>query len=336
MTSDVNIELEEIERDLKKKHMFTWSAIIAILALYIIFLIVPNYLLNKFASGSFKTYLDNNPYLSFIVNFFAMGILLVILLPFLLDILDGRKSYKQFFKNMRITKIKPILRILGLGILSAVIVLALARFATYLATIKQGYYVFEIERIIETPSPLYTSLFPGIWEEVAFRGLILALLLKIYTEKKSIVINGFLFGFFHLVNLLNFLFGAEYRLDTLVSILFQVVYATAIGFFYAYLFVKTRSLIPAIISHYLIDAFVILTVPPGFYDLNHLILYLVFLTIVGLGILPSILNILIVHILYKKFPEQEEDVSQLHPDEASDFQEDDIDIIDEIHSEKNV
>ncbi len=327
------MELEEIEIDLRKKHTITWSAIIAILAMYVIFLIIPNYLLIKFASGSFKTYLENNPYLSFLVSFLAMGILLVILLPFLLDILNGRKSYKQFLNNIRITKIKPILRILGLGILSAVIILALARFATYLGTIKQGYYVFDISRILGKESPLYTSLFPGIWEEVVFRGIILTLLLKIYSEKKSIIINGFLFGFFHLVNLLNFLFGTEYNVYYLAQILFQVLYASAIGFFYAYLFVKTKSLIPAIISHYLVDAFVSLTLPSGYYNL---ILYLVFLTIVGLGILPSIINIIIVQTLYKKFPEKEEERPQPLPDDVSEIQEEDVVNIDVNHSKGDV
>ena len=330
------MELEEIEIDLKKKYTLTWSAIIAILALYVIFLIVPNYLLNKFSSSSFKTYLENNPYLYFLVSFLAMGILLVVLLPFLLDILDGRKSYRKFLNNIRITKIKPILRILGLGILSAVIVLALARFATYLGTIQQGYYEFDISSILGKESPLYTSLFPGIWEEVAFRGIILTLLLKVYSEKKSIIINGFLFGFFHLVNLLNFLFGLEYSLNYLVQVLFQALYASAIGFFYAYLFVKTKSLIPSIISHYLIDAFVNLTLPSGFYDLKYVILYFVFLTIVGLGILPSIINIIIVHLLYKKFPELEEELPQPQPDETLDSQEKDVLIFDVNQPEEDV
>ncbi|MFW9852833.1 MAG: CPBP family intramembrane glutamic endopeptidase [Candidatus Thorarchaeota archaeon] len=317
LARDIKMEPEEIEIDLKKKHMLTWSAIIVILASYVVFLIVPNYLLNKFAPENFQTYLDNNPYLSFIVNFLAMGILLVVLLPFLLDILDGRKSYKQFLKNMRITKIKPILRILGLGILSAVIILALARFATYLGTIKQGFYLFDISKILGKESSLYTSLFPGIWEEVAFRGIILALLLKIYTEKKSIIVNGFLFGFFHLVNLLNFLFGVEYSLTTLVSILFQVVYATAIGFFYAYLFVKTKSLIPSIISHYLVDALIILVSNVG--NVNPF-LFLAIMAIVGIGILPSIINIVFVYFVYRKFPEKEDEYPQLQPEDEIEVQ----------------
>ncbi len=327
------MELEEIEIDLKKKYTITWSAIIAILAMYVIILIVPNYLLNKFASGSFKTYLENNPYLSFLVSFIAMGILLLILLPFLLDILEGRKSYKQFLKNLRITKIKPVLRILGLGILSAVIVLALARFAAYLGTIKSGFYLFDISRILGKESPLYTSLFPGIWEEVVFRGIILTMLLRIYSEKKSIIINGLLFGFFHLVNLLNFLFGTAFTIESLVSILFQVVYATAIGFFYAYLFVKTKSLIPSIISHYLIDAFLILMINVGNVDFY---LFIVILTIIGIGIFPSIINLAIVGLLYKKFPEKEEEPLKPLPDEELDIHEEDVVNVDVKHSEDDV
>jgi len=296
------MEMEEIEIDLKKNYISTWSIIIAILAMYVVFLIIPNYLLNKFASDSFRTYLLNNPYLSFLVGFLSMGVLLLFLLPFLFDILDGRKSYKLFLKNIRIIKIKPILRIIGLGVLSAAIIITLARFATYLSTIKQGFYVFDISKILGKESPLYTSLFPGIWEEVVFRGIILTLLLKIYSEKKSIILNGFLFGLFHLVNLMNYLFGTEYNINYLISTLFQVIYSTAIGFFYAYLFVKTKSLIPSILSHYLVDAFIILVTNVGNVDV---VIFLAILTIVGIGILPSLINILIVNLLYKKFPEEE-------------------------------
>jgi membrane protease YdiL (CAAX protease family) len=260
-----------------------------------------------------------------------MGILLLILLPFVLDILGGRKSYKQFLKNIRITKIKPVLRILGLGILSAVIVLALARFAAYLGTIKSGFYLFDISKILGKESPLYTALFPGIWEEVVFRGIILTLLLKIYSEKKSIIINGFLFGFFHLVNLLNFLFGTEYNLITLISIFFQVIYAAAIGFFFAYLFVKTKSLIPSIIVHYLVNAFVILMI--NVFNVNPFI-FLAIYTVVGIGILPSIINIVIVYFVYRTYPEKEEEFPQPQPDYEGDVQqEDEINL--DVNSSKN-
>jgi membrane protease YdiL (CAAX protease family) len=59
-------------------------------------------------------------------------------------------------------------------------------------------------------------LVPGIWEEIAFRGVILTLLLKKYSEKKSIIINGLLFGGVHFINIIQ---GAD-----VVSTIIQMVY----------------------------------------------------------------------------------------------------------------
>ena len=46
-------------------------------------------------------------------------------------------------------------------------------------------------------------LIPGIWEEVAFRGVILNLQLKKYSNTISIMLYGVLFGLFHLTNLIT-------------------------------------------------------------------------------------------------------------------------------------
>ncbi len=134
-------------------------------------------------------------------------------------------------------------------------------------------------------------LIPGIWEEIAFRGVILTLLMKKYSKRKSIIIDGILFGSAHLV---NFFRGAD-----LISTLVQMVFATTIGFAFAYMYIKTECLIPGIIAHYLIDA-----VNPLF--LNYfitdmlLMLLLLILTIIFIVILAPLLAIFFVKLVMKK------------------------------------
>ena len=87
-----------------------------------------------------------------------------------------------------------------------------------------------------------------------------------------------LFGFFHYINLA---YGAD-----LISTLGQVAFTTFFGITLAYLFIKTKSLIPCIIAHYVNNAFQPLVshnIPLSFY------FFIIFIVL-----LPMIFNILLI------------------------------------------
>lgn len=71
-----------------------------------------------------------------------------------------------------------------------------------------------------------------VLEELLFRGAITDELLKKYSPAKAILFSGLIFGIFHLNPV-------------------QVVSASLIGFFLAWLYYKTQSLIPCILIHVL-------------------------------------------------------------------------------------
>ncbi|HSG44698.1 MAG TPA: CPBP family intramembrane glutamic endopeptidase [Anaerolineales bacterium] len=99
--------------------------------------------------------------------------------------------------------------------------------------------------------PESASLFisiPSMFEEVGSRGIVLTVFLSKYSERKSIIFSSLSFGLLHLLNLLN---GAD-----VVWTLGQVVWAYIIGLFYGYVFVRTRSLLPSMIVHYLGNVFI--------------------------------------------------------------------------------
>lgn len=81
-----------------------------------------------------------------------------------------------------------------------------------------------------------------------FRGIVLTVFLRRYSERQSIAFSALGFGLIHLLNLAM---GREP-----VWVLGQVLWAFCIGLFYGYVFVRTGSLLPSMIVHYLGNAFI--------------------------------------------------------------------------------
>ena len=85
----------------------------------------------------------------------------------------------------------------------------------------------------------------GFLEEVIFRGLLFNGMRK-ENEKTAILVSSLTFGMGHIVNLLS---GAD-----LLATLLQVCYATAIGFLFTVMFLKSGSLIPCIVAHAVVNS----------------------------------------------------------------------------------
>ncbi len=290
-----------------------WWSITLVLILYTIFLLVPSVVLNLLAANNpnVATWYLNNIANFWLITFALIGVLWLFVVP-LLKIPEGNRSYRTYIDSIKLTKFKPVVKTVGLGLLVGGIILCFIVFAGWLeAKTTGGLQGFFGNLLINEAVPLnvYYALSPGIWEEVAFRGVIFALLIKKYSQKKTIFINGLLFGLFHLVNLttLFFYWGAEgsFILGFLFSVLFQVVYATCIGILLAYIFSKTKSLITVILVHYLIDAFItflafVIHFPSP--SMSDLLIRLTLMTTIGVGIAPALVCFLIVYLVYKKWP----------------------------------
>lgn len=92
---------------------------------------------------------------------------------------------------------------------------------------------------------IVTMINVGFLEEMIFRGFLYRMIEK-DNLKSAIAVSSFTFGIGHIVNLLS---GAE-----VVSTLMQICYATSIGFLFAIIFYKSKSLVPCIIAHAIINA----------------------------------------------------------------------------------
>jgi len=91
----------------------------------------------------------------------------------------------------------------------------------------------------------------GFIEEIIFRGFLFKMMEK-DNITIAIIVNAITFGIGHIVNLLN---GAE-----LIPTLMQMCYAVAIGYLFVIIFYKSKSLVPCIITHSLINSLSIFNV----------------------------------------------------------------------------
>jgi membrane protease YdiL (CAAX protease family) len=179
-----------------------------------------------------------------------------IVAPFVLRLPKGNRAFRQYLDDIALSNMQPFIRLVVLA-LSCYLILAMSQATgSFVYRLLEGQpinggfarQVFDLSGDLPPrSSSLFVSI-PSIFEEVAFRGIVLTVFLSKYSERKSIIFSAFGFGLMHLMNLTG---GRE-----LVWVMGQVVWGTATGLFYGYVFVRTRSLLPPMIVHYLGNAFV--------------------------------------------------------------------------------
>ncbi|MFX1274728.1 MAG: type II CAAX prenyl endopeptidase Rce1 family protein [Promethearchaeota archaeon] len=195
--------------------------------------------------------------LEIIIQFALLAIFWLFIIPFRLKLPTPQKTFKEYLKNIRLSAVKPVSRnillsIATFGIFSNVVLFGAILLGDFVLdpNIIFGNPVFQKGLIRFGWLCFIIALIPGIWEEIAFRGVMLPMLLKKYNQKRAIVINSIIFGSYHIFNVLTLLFlGSNW-----VYVIFQVIYASFFGMAFAYIYIKTNSLLPGIILHYLIDS----------------------------------------------------------------------------------
>lgn len=98
---------------------------------------------------------------------------------------------------------------------------------------------------------ILTMINVGFIEEIIFRGFLFKMMEK-DNIKSAIIVSSITFGIGHIVNLLN---GTE-----LLPTLMQICYAISVGYLFVIIFYKSKSLIPCIITHSLINSLSIFNV----------------------------------------------------------------------------
>lgn len=187
--------------------------------------------------------LENLPgtFIPALLYFSALGVLALYLMPSVLGLPKGRKPFRAYSQDIRLLPWRPV----GRNVLLGVGMAALTLFSIFVASLLTGH--FELDWSLVPPLRWVKGLTRGIWEEVFFRGIILALFMRIVPRRKAIFFSTFLFAIVHL-DPLNV---SIHRLVDVLSIFFM-------GLLFTYIVLKTGSLLPAIVFHYVYDIFVLL------------------------------------------------------------------------------
>ena len=199
---------------------------------------------------------SDSRFAGFINSSVSHVIVVFVIVPFFLRLPKGSRSLGEYLSDIGLTKTRPFGRLLLLA-LSCYVILALSQAAgsvVYRVTeglpVTAGFIrsVFDLSGDLPPASlsPLFSL--PSAVEEVGFRGVLLTLFLTKYSKHTSILVSAGAFGAIHLLNILG---GRE-----VIWAVGQVGWAFCMGVFYGYLFVKTGSLLPPMLIHYLGNVFI--------------------------------------------------------------------------------
>jgi membrane protease YdiL (CAAX protease family) len=179
-----------------------------------------------------------------------------IVAPFVLGFPGKGHTYSEYLSEIRLTKMRPLLGLILLG-LSCYLINALSQAGGVLVyRLMEGLPVdgsfirrsFVLANELPPRSSSWLISLPSIIEEVVWRGVVLAAFLRVYDQRKAILFSALVFGTLHIFSALN---G-----HPLIWAVGNVVWAAILGIFYGYVTLKTDSLLPAMIVHYLGNLFV--------------------------------------------------------------------------------
>lgn len=259
-----------------------------LLITYFCFLNLPNLILFPFTLLIQLLPTLGKLFVEILTVFGVMGLLWLYIIPKGFKLPNEDESFSSFAKSIRLTTRGHLIRniLLGIGI-SIIFFLSVYIFGNIYGT-----PILNLDVIFGEPfaAPLYGygwfififMLIPGIWEEISFRGVITSLNEKKYSRNITLVIVSVLFGLFHLTNMIAGI--------PAIVVVPQAFYATLLGFIFGYLVIRTNSLIPSIIAHYLIDS-----VGQFFLYIEYAnTISFVWFAIIGIGIVPAIVGFLFI------------------------------------------
>jgi membrane protease YdiL (CAAX protease family) len=179
-----------------------------------------------------------------LVRMLLAGTVVLVVLPAILDLKKVRDGLPRYLRA------DP--KAVSLGLLSFVVFCVLAAAISLSMGIFRGDLSAAFVHPDLRPDPdvigwgyFLLALVPGIWEELAFRGLIQHKLRARFSIPLSILLSATFFGLYHFSNLLT---------QAPSQVIGGVIMAFAFGLAWGVMAVRSRSVVPAMLSHYLVDA----------------------------------------------------------------------------------
>ncbi|MDJ0665597.1 MAG: CPBP family intramembrane metalloprotease [Acidimicrobiia bacterium] len=180
---------------------------------------------------------------------------LLVLLPWLFGYVRSRPWLRSYLRRLRLTSGPTPSFTLWASAASVIILAALIGGLAARLDVLRGDFEFVLED--SRWFILILALVPGLWEELAFRGLMLSNLQQRFHRWVAVAISSLFFGLFHISNLL---------LRDFDQVIMEMILAAAVSVGWGYAVVKTGSVMPAIASHYCINVFIELLLEPELSD----------------------------------------------------------------------
>jgi membrane protease YdiL (CAAX protease family) len=189
------------------------------------------------------------------VHFTLGGLFGYVLVPYLLRLPTGSRSFRRYLDDIRLTRIRPFWPLLLLTVSCDLILILCQGAGSIVYRLSEGKpvtldFVGQVFNLLAVLPPQSTLLFAQMFsslEEVLFRGVLLTMLLRVYSPRKAVIGSAAAFGLMHLPAMLA---GTP-----TVFVLGQVVWAFLFGLFYGYIFLKSGSLLPSMVIHWLSNVF---------------------------------------------------------------------------------
>jgi membrane protease YdiL (CAAX protease family) len=184
-------------------------------------------------------------------HFTLAGLLGYVLVPYLLRLPNGSRSFRQYLDDIRLTRVRPFAPLLLLTVSSLLILILCQGAGSIVYRLSEGKpvtldfagQVFNLLAVMPPRSMLlFAQMFSSL-EEVLFRGVLLTLLLRVYSPRKAVVCSAAAFGLMHL--------PAVFAGTPVILVLGQVVWAFLFGVFYGYIVLRSGSLLPSMVIHWL-------------------------------------------------------------------------------------
>jgi len=288
--------------------------IIFIVALPLVFMF--GGLLSKGITRLLGPPVSTDPLLSSIVGFVVGVSVFVIFIPKILRMPNGKVTMRNHLHTIGLDRIRPITRTILIFVpclLSIVFAQIVGSLVYNYLILGQGFDLFMNQlfnsfriRIAIGSSPI--TAVGSIFEEIVLRGVVLTMLLQVYSKRKAIAVSAATFGYVHILNLMNG--PPTYELVTFV--LGQIVWATIIGILYGYMFLITGNLYANMFLHWsangLGNCFMCLpSVTPE--------LHAFFNIIFNIGLMSTIISLLWIFLVNKHWPLKRIDETQSLNDE---------------------
>jgi membrane protease YdiL (CAAX protease family) len=230
-----------------------WRTLLIILAIQGGLLYLLGFFLQAVIKKPFN--ISNPEALTVVLAFTLSEIIGYLIVPYFLGVPFKRQTFKDYLDDIRLIRFRPFFPLFLLTISCLVVLILCQGGGSIVYRLTQGKPVtgdflrgiFDLGLVLPPRSFLLFAFAYTMLEEVVFRGVLLRLLLNKHPVRLAIIYSALAFGLAHL--------PAALAGRSLVLTLGQVVWAAVFGLFYAYLVIKTDSLIPAMIIHWLINVF---------------------------------------------------------------------------------